>query len=91
MQAKDIPVRAVLESVVKHGQRGSIFTLWADDFQEVPFKVLKAKLDKLDKQGILDCCCNECSYGIRLKPKGKAILADASEQPARYSDLGAEK
>jgi hypothetical protein len=68
MQAKDIPAADVLDSIRRHGERAGIYTLWADDFEPkgVPFKVLRAKMDKLGRQGIVDCCCNLCNGWISM-------------------------
>lgn len=98
MQAKDIPVTAVLESVKRHASQASIFTLWADDFPDAPFKVFRAKMDKLGKQGLVDCCCNECSSWISLTRKGESELEPkhfwvvaGNQLVADYSDSTAAK
>lgn len=98
MQAKDIPVRSVLESIKRHEGTASIFALLADDFPGVPFKVFRAKMDKLGKQGLVDCCCNECGSWIGLTSEGERMLAPkhiyviaGNNIVAHYSDSGQEK
>lgn len=74
LQAKHIPTRAVLESIQYHNGQASFFVIWADDYPFLPIKVLRAKMNKLRNQGLIDSCCNECGAWIALKPKGEALL-----------------
>lgn len=81
MQAKHIPTQDVLASVLSFGgEYSSIYVIWERDFSHYPFKVFKAKMDKLGKRGLVDCCCNECSSWIGLTTAGADVL-EAQVQP----------
>lgn len=78
MKASDLPDREVLEVIRRHWDEGGP---WVDEHYaslDVPFKVVLAKLAKLDKRGLL-----EWGTSLRtawLSPEGRAALEQLGDK-----------
>lgn len=98
MQAKDIPTLDVLQNIAKHEARWSIgVSVWLingwtwrphgpgpDETGEAVWseKVLRAKLSRMLRSGLVDGCCCGCRGDFVLTDKGRSRLAARDEQHA---------
>lgn len=69
MQAKDIPDEAFLAAVRVVNEVERRWALYGDlmsTFPGIPYKVLRAKADRLIRRGLLDGCACGCRGDFRL-------------------------
>jgi hypothetical protein len=76
IQAKDVDTDALLRLVAPASidERWTMFSWLVDNLPAVPPKVLRAKLAKLIKQGLLDGCVCGCRGDFELTPAGAARI-----------------
>lgn len=91
VQAKDVSNLQALEAVWTWSSEGRGVAILSDletQFKLPSWKLVRAKMEKLIKQGFVDGCACGCSGSFILTPAGRAELSRLREVEASRAALG---